>query len=171
MLSVPRAWVHVRLREWGAPELQWEGPGPWAGQWVGTVWHDGVASPGSASCLCDDSPSVQDRWASEVVGRAQKGLEPWFLSVSALRGLALWPLWCRPGWAPVSLSCEMGCSSGPSPLPPGATPAHSSCPHRIACPRSKRGRTPQGDSVRGAKTAGKLSLAGSPLLLPISPKK
>ena len=68
MLSVPRAWVHVRLREWGAPELQWEGPGPWAGQWVGTVWHDGVASPGSASCLCDDSPSVQERWASEVVG-------------------------------------------------------------------------------------------------------
>ena len=68
VLSVPRAWVHVRLREWGDPELQWEGPGPWAGQWVGTVWHDGVASPASASCLCDDSPSVQERWASEVVG-------------------------------------------------------------------------------------------------------
>lgn len=32
------------------------------------VWHDGVASPGSSSCLCDDSPSVQEHWASEVVG-------------------------------------------------------------------------------------------------------
>ena len=28
------------------------------------VWHDGVASPGSSPCLCDDSPSVQERWAS-----------------------------------------------------------------------------------------------------------
>lgn len=31
-------------------------------------------------------------WPQKVVGRAQKGLELWFLSVSALRGLSLWPL-------------------------------------------------------------------------------
>lgn len=34
--------------------------------------------------------------ALEVAGRALKGLEPWFLSVSALCGLALWSLTARP---------------------------------------------------------------------------
>ena len=45
------------------------------------MWHDGVliptsegagvTSPVSAPCLCDDSPSVQNLWASELWWEAQ----------------------------------------------------------------------------------------------------
>lgn len=87
----------------------------------------------------------------EEVGGAWEGLEPWILSVSALRGLALWPLMTWP-WLG---SSEFGLwdqglvwwisRSSSRPLP-------NLAPQGRFIPETEGRPAPPGDSVRGAKT-------------------
>lgn len=102
--------------------------------------------------------------ASEVVEELPEGdWSPGSCWGPSLRGLTCGLRVVQTWLGSSELVPEMGCLSGPSPLPPGATPAHTSCSLMgLLVPEAKeRGRTSRRQCARGAKTAGNSLLQGA----------